>query len=262
MKNRIIICAAAALLLAPAVSHARWGLEGGAILGSVDDEDLVRNLRYTRIAAPAAGYNMAGDEVTKNGADGSASLFVEGNAPFRLGFAVGYGRLPEISSRIHLRSGSAFYDMEFDSEFQMLQADLYMKYASKGGRFSVYGGGGVSHTEISSGYGTRSNSGGVGATFRQTKLVPQAKAGMEVFLTKWLSLNVGVRMLFGAVFDDLKGDVMEYGTNKPDQRLIMKRTADGEYIDYTSNALSANERPFKYDLGGVHGSAGLRIYFK
>ena len=100
------------------------------------------------------------------------------------------------------------------------------------------------------------------AVFTQKKVLPHVQAGCELFLAKWISLNIGAKYLFSAVLDNLTGKVTDGGVDQGKNRLIMMDAAPyGEEFGYTSGPLASGERPFKYDLSGLRANIGLHIYF-
>ncbi len=266
MKNRIILCSVFALLFAPVVSQARWGLDLSAANWEMDAEDHTTNVNTLTRAWAASGYALSSkvDPVTYGL---EAKVFMEGNAPFRLGISVGVGLMPEVVSNFHARQGLSYNDLYLENRTNYIPVELYAKYASKGGKFSIFAGGGANYLMASTEYKVESTGNyWEKGTFEQSKTIPHARAGCEFFLAKWLALNVGVKYVFSGVLDNLTGKMSASSGGGPGEyRMIMFRNPTyGEYMDarLTSAGLAAGERPFQYDYSGLRLNAGLRVYFK
>ena len=261
MKIKIAVCAVMVLLAAPAVSAARWGTEFVGSSWKMDGKEFIKTMNtYKAIATDYPGLGMTG-EVAQGKLGGAAVFFVEGNSRFRLGLAAGYGVMPTVSGRLDLTGGWNGH-LDIENKITYVPLDLYFKFTSKGGKFSLSGGGGADYVMAGTDYKDVYSGGVDKGTFTQKKVMPHVQAGCELFLAKWLSLNVGAKYLFSAVLDNLNGKVMEGGVDKGKNRLIMtKDPTYGDYFGYTAAALASDERPFKYDLSGLRANLGLRIYF-
>lgn len=265
MKHRIVLCAAAALLLAAPAAHAmRLGIDLSGTNWKMDGKDLGRDMAYRAANSPGSA------ELKQDKSGMEALLFVEGSSPFRLGLAAGYGRMPKVTYTTMSGGYSAFMDQGvLENETTYLPVDLYLKYKKQDSRFSLSAGAGAdfitARTKVSdnldgSGNPQANNHRG---TFKQSKMVPHAQAGAEWFIFKWLSLNVRAKYLFGGVLDELKGNVNGPGAPAGDSRLIMVQGGSGEYLDYqgAGQGLASGQRPFKYDFSGLRATIGLRVYF-
>lgn len=258
MKNKIILYSAFALLFAPAVSNARWGTDFTGQMWTMDGKEL----NTTMHSYQASGANITG-KVSEDKFGGAARLFVEGNSRFRLGAAVGFGVMPAVigESRETYSGGATYRGIENRTTY--IPADLYLKYTSEGGKFSLFGGGGADYVMASSEYKLSYNGGGEAGTFTQKKIMPHVQAGCELFLAKWLSVNVGAKFLFSAILDNLTGSMTGSGVAPGKYRMTMKRWSNGEEPDFTltTTPFAANERAYKYDYSGLRANIGLRMYF-
>lgn len=265
MKNITVLCAAAVLLFAAQSARAmRLGAEFSGTSWKMDGKDLGKDLAYR----PANSLGSADLKQDSSGME--AQLFIEGSSAFRLGLAAGYGRMPKVAYTTMSGAYSGFMDQGvLENEASYVPVDLYLKYKKEGGKFSLSAGAGgdflTARTKVNdnldgSGNPQANNHKG---TFEQKKFVPHAQAGAEFFLFKWLSLSVRAKYLFSAVLDDLKGNVKGTGAPAGDSRLIMVRSGSGEYLDYqgAGQALTAQQRPFRYDFSGLRATVGLRVYF-
>ncbi len=262
MKNKIAIFAVVALLFAPAVSNARWGTEFTGASWTMDGKEVTTLMHTYQAVAAFSSWSMAG-KVTEGKLGGSASLFIEGNSRVRLGGSIGYGAMPDVMLKIRVTSGpSPIINLDMINKTTYIPVDLYLKGVSKSGKFSLFGGGGADYVIAKSDYDEWSGS-TVKGSFSQKKLVPHVQAGGELFLAKWISLNVSAKYLFSAVLDNLTGGVSGSGYSAGKRRLTMQKWSLGEVTNYplTSSPLAANERPFKYDLSGLRANVGLKIYF-
>ena len=270
MKIKIAVCAVMALLFAPAVSQARWGTEFTGQSWKMDGREYITTLHTAEAYAanPSNGTSMTG-KVTEGKIGGAASLFVEGNSRFRLGLSAGYGVMPLVSSKISSQVSSLYVSEDLKSQPNYIPVDLYLKYNSKGGKFSIFGGGGGDYIMADTTYKYWANNGPSTyfeeATFTQKKVVPHVQAGCELFLAKWISLNVSAKYLFNAVFDNLTGKLKAGGVTSANKyKLVMvDNSTYGEEFAFasTSQPLTSGERPFKYDFSGLRANVGLRIYF-
>ncbi|MDO8715691.1 MAG: hypothetical protein Q7J73_02645 [Dehalococcoidales bacterium] len=263
MKNKIAICAVMALLFAPTVSNARWGMDFTANNWKMDAKDLKTD-KQSHENLRSLGWTMH-TELSQSSLGGEARFFKEGNSPLSLGFAVGFGGMPDMNSNSGGSFGGSNAQQGLSSRAFYIPVDLYLKHTSKGGNFSVFGGAGADYVRAST-YYDASGSGGYWekATFTQTKTVPHARAGCEFFLAKWISLDVGVKYVFSAIFDNLTGNLTgSAGVVPGKSRMIMKKFSYGETMDskLTSATLGTGERPFKYDFSGLRATFGLKMYF-
>jgi hypothetical protein len=265
MKNKIAFCAAMALLFAPSVSHSmRWGTEFTGSSWTMDGKDFLKSMHTYEAMAPAAGFSMTG-KITQGRLGGAAGVFVEGNSRFRLGAAVGYGVMPAVSSKFRWGNGWVG-GFNLENKTTYIPLDLYLKYTSREGKFSLFGGGGADYVMASTDFkGDDSNSSSMRATFTEKKLMPHVQAGCELFLAKWISLDLSAKYLFNAVLDNLTGNMTSDGYPPGKYRMIMADNPPyGEVWQFwrTSNPLVSGVRPFKYDLSGLRANIGFRVYFK
>ncbi len=195
---------------------------------------------------------------------GSAGFFVEGNSRFRLGFGLGFGAMPEVYAGLHQVFANATYkNTSVRAKTMCIPADLSLKLTSKGGGFSFFGGGGADYIMVSNNYQViNTNTPQVDRfTLTQNKIVPHARAGFEFFLAKWLSINVGAKVMFGAVLDNMTGDLKRDGVSLGKKRMVMQDTTDGMKLNLRGS-LGATDLKYKYDYSGLRANLGLRIYFK
>lgn len=260
MKIKLAVCAVIALLAVPSVSYARWGTEFTGSSWKMDGKEFIKSMNAYKALAQAFGLGMSG-KVTQGKLGGAAGFFVEGNSRFRLGAAAGYGVMPPVSAKLSL-TGAFTGTESIENKITYVPLDLYLKYISEGGKFSLFGGGGANYVMASTDYKATYSGGVTKAVFTQKKVIPHVQAGCEWFLSKGISLSFGAKYLFSAVLDNLTGKVTDGGVDQGKNRMIMsKDPAYGEFFDYTSVPLASDERPFKYDLSGLRANFGLRIYF-
>ena len=273
MKNIAAVFAVMALLFAPSVSNARWGTEFTGESWTMDGKDFIKVINSYKAYAVVDGFSVAG-KTTQGKLGGAAKFFVEGSSRFRLGGAAGFGMMPELSGKFStwgygINEGSNINnDVNFENKITYVPVDLYFKYNSKGGRFSLFGGGGADYVMaktdieyIDYDYGTNALE---KLAFTQKKVMPHVQAGCELFLAKSISLNFSAKYLFSAVLDNLTGHVDVIGMSADKYRIIMgDRSPYGEelLLKKTSDPLVSGERPFKYDLSGLRANVGFRIYF-
>lgn len=265
MNNVITAGAVLVLLLTATVSHAlRWGAEFSGVAGKLDGRDLSKDMAY-QTANPGGGENFGGD-LKQDKSASLVRLFLEGRAKWSLGLAAGFGIMPKMTYTTWSGNYTAFMDQGvFDGKASYIPVDLYLKYKPQDSKFSLSGGAGADYITASAkvrdaldGYGNPTGASHEG-TFTQKKLVPHVQGGAEFFVFKWLSLNVGAKYLFSALFDDLTGNMTVGGSSSGKHRLIMV----GEKLEASPAAvpLVSGERPFRYDFSGLRVSAGLRVYF-
>lgn len=264
-KNIIAAGAVLALLFTASASHAlRWGAEFSGVAGKMDGKDLSNDMAY-QTANPGGG-EIFGGNLKQDKSAGLARLFVEGRAKWSLGLAAGFGTMPGMTYTTWSGSYNAFMDKGvFEGKASYIPVDLYLKYRPRDSKFSLSAGAGADYIAASAkvkddldGAGNP-QAGSHEGTFTQKKLVSHVQGGAEFFVFKWLSLNVGAKYLFGALFDDLTGNMTEGGVASGKHRLIMA----GEKLEASPVAapLASGERPFRYDFSGLRVSAGLRVYF-
>ncbi len=262
MKIKKVMCMTAVLLFAASASHAmHWGLDLTGTSWKMDNADLGKDLDYRKLNGTTA--DLSKESVMAK----SAGIFMEGGSKWRLGFSAGFGSTPNQLYTTVNPSYSNFMDRGvLENKVSYIPVSLYLKYKPENSRFSLFGGGGADYITASTkvkddldGTGTPQANAHKG-TFTQKKMVPHVQAGAEWFMFKWLSLGVSAKYLFSAVFDDLTGNLSGSGVPAGKQRLIMS----GDRIDYSpvSAALTAGERPLKYDFSGLRVNAALRVYFK
>ena len=258
-----------ALLFMPNISNARMGLEFTGESWKMDGKEFITDMNAEKADAIDHGYAMTG-KVTQGKMGGVAKFFMEGNSRFRLGIAVGYGVMPTVSYKLTNTYGPGNFDNEnFQNKTTYIPMDLYFKLTSKSGKFSLFGGGGadyvtaktVSEVEWLWTGGSWLSKG----TFTQKKMMPHVQAGCEVFLAKWISLNLSAKYLFSAILNNLTGNLTVNGVNQGKHRLIMydyPPYGQEIWFDPTSAPLPSGDRPFKYDLSGLRANVGLKFYFK
>lgn len=263
MKIKKVMCMTAVLLLAASVSHAmRWGLDLTGTSWKMDNADLGKDLDYRKLNGTTA--DLSKESVIAK----SAAVFMEGGSKWRLGFSAGFGSTSnQVYATVNPSFGNIFMNQGvLENKVSYIPVSLYLKYKPENSRFSLFGGGGADYITANTkvkdaldGYGNP-QAGSHKGTFTQKKVVPQVQAGAEWFMFKWLSLGVSAKYLFSAVFDDLTGNLTGSGVSSGKQRLIMS----GDQIGYSpvSSALTAGQRPLKYDFTGLRVNAALRIYFK
>ena len=262
MKIKIAVCAVMALLFAPAVSQARWGTEFTGQSWKMDGKEFLTDMQTFVKYAQNHGYGMAG-KLTQEKIGGAAGFFVEGNSRFRLGISAGYGVMPSVSVKAGLTTNHIEREV-IENKTTYIPADLYLKYTSKGGKFSLFGGGGGDYVMASTDFKFEESGGYtdlIKGTFTQKKVIPHVQAGCELFLAKWISLNISAKYLFSAILDDLTGNVTENGVALGKRKLTMMTAPTGEVVYYSGNTLSQSERPLKYDFSGLRANVALRIYF-
>ena len=270
MKNKITICTVMALLLMPHISNARVGLEFTGESWKMDGKEFITDMRAERADAIANGYDMTG-KVTQGKLGGAAKFFLEGNSRFRLGISAGYGVMPTVSYKLMESDNTGWaWNADFINKITYIPVDLYFKHTSESGGFSLFGGGGADYVmastdlkseDLNSGFPNYSAT----ATFTQKKVMPHVQAGCEVFLAKWISINLSAKYLFSAILDNLTGRITVNGADQGRHRLVMTDYPPyGQEIsvDPTSAPLPAGDRPFKFDLSGLRANVGLKIYFK
>ncbi len=267
MKNIAAVCAIMALLFAPSVSNARWGTDFTGESWKMDGKEFLTSMHSGEAYAadPSNSTSMTG-KVTQDKIGGAASFFVEGNSRFRVGISAGYGTMPEVSGKFRAWGSTWSDNMNLNNKITYIPVNLYLKYTSKNGKFSLFGGGGGDYVMASTDYNDALGSPAYveKATFTQKKMIPHIQAGYELFLAKWISLNLGAKYLFSAVLDNMTGKLTGGGVPAPGKsRMIMSNGLYGEEfgVRNTSQPLASGERPFKYDLSGLRVNVGFRIYF-
>lgn len=243
----------------------QWGIEFTGQSWTMDGKEFLNDMNTWDAITTDFGLGMTG-KVTSGRLGGAASLFVEGNSLFCMGAAVGYGVMPAVSSKLRLTSSSSYFNADLNNKMTYIPVDVYLKYTSKGGKFSLFGGGGAYYVMASTNYKQEEPGYLVKATFTQKKVMPHVQAGFELFLTEGISFNLNVKYLFNAVLDNLTGNLTVNGAAWGKYRMIMDGNSFSPYGDVvgfskTSNPLVSGERPFKYDLSGPRTSVGLRAYF-
>jgi len=271
MKNRITVCAVMALLFTPHISNARAGLEFTGESWKMDGKEFITDMRAERADAIGNGDDMTG-KVTQGKMGGAAKFFLEGNSRFRLGISAGYGVMPTVSYKL-METDNAGYTWNGDdtNKITYIPVDLYFKHTSESGGFSLFGGGGADYVMASTDLNYKSEDTSSGYSFlgkgtlTQKKVMPHVQAGCEVFLAKWISINLSAKYLFSAILDNLTGHFTVNGVDQGKHRLVMTDSPPyGQEIslDPTSAPLPTGDRPFKFDLSGLRANVGLKIYFK
>ena len=274
-----MVCALTVFIAAAAQSHAmNWGAEFTGLSWKMDGKDFDRDALSNKTWATGGVISMS-DEITQNKIGGSASFFLEGESPLRLGLAAGYGVMPSVSYAldtidIYIYSSylySEHYNTRWNNKTAYVPLDLYVKYKGRNGGLSFFAGGGADYVMARTDYDYNESGDFTNppyhftkkGEFAQNKFIPHAQAGLEWFIAKWLSLNVGAKYLFNATLDDLTGNVTYIDGSIKKCRMIMVSSPYGEHIDArsTSAALQAGERLFKYDFSGLRSSLALRVYF-
>ncbi len=281
--NRSLVSAAVIVFLCVSVSHAlNYGTEFTGAYWKMDAKDLNKSKAYV---LSGAYYNSANDyattnaDVSQNSLSGAASFFVEGDSDWRLGAAVGFGMMPNVS---YVGGYNAYYNgsyedtytytEELENKANYVPVDLYVKYKPADSGFSLFGGAGADYImastkiyehdkEILNNSGVVTvNTWDMYGTFTQNKVVPHVQAGAELYISKWLALGVGAKYVFGGVLDDLTGNVTENGVYQGKNRLIM---SGGDHFAYqnTADALAPGDSKFKYDFSGLRINISLRAYF-
>ena len=267
MKDKIAICVMMAVFSVPTVTHAmRWGTDFVGSQWTMDGKDFRESLNNLQVTADIYGYALT-KKLTQGNLGGTASLFVEGNSRLCLGTALGYGVMPSVSVKYGITNSLGTHiDFALVNKTVYIPLDLYLKYTTRSGKFSLSGGGGADYVMARTDFSDVFSDGAwIKASFTQKKVVPHVQAGCELFLAKWISLSLGVKYLFSAVLDNLRGNVVINGGSKKKSILIMHVTPPvGQFIGYreTSKPPAAGDRPLKYDLSGVRANFGLRVYFK
>lgn len=265
MKNKITLCVIMALSSAPQVSHAiYWGTKFTGSSWTMDGKDSIKSMHTIEAAAQGLGLSMTG-KVTQGKLGGTAGLFMEGKSRFCLGAAVGYGLMPSVATKFMLTNGGAYVNAAFENKITYIPLDLYLKYTSNGGKHSLFGGGGIDYVIASTDF-IRNDSAGdrIHGTFTQKKVIPHVQADYELFLAKWISLNMGVKYLFNAILDNLTGNVTINDEAQGKSILIMRPSGGyGEAFWYRkiSEPPASGDRPLKYDLSGLRANIGFRVYF-
>lgn len=269
MKNKIIAYAAMALILVPAVSHARWGTDFTASSWEMDAKDL-ETTKATYLKALANGsYTGIDGDIVQDKMGGSASFFVEGNSRVRLGLSAGYGAMPEVSAKVHKRVGTAYTHTELRTKTAYVPVALYLKFGSKGGGSSFFAGGGGDFVTVNTKYELTGSAGTLPeeATFTQKKVIPHAQAGFEFFLAKWLSFGVNAKYVFNGVLDNMTGDLKRNRISQGKKQMAMANEGAGGVhgirfgYKNTGYTYTGKQRPFEYDYSGLRLNLAMRWYF-
>jgi len=269
MKNKITAYAAMLLLLAPAVSQARWGTDFTASSWEMDAKDLeTTKATYIKWAGTNIANGIDGD-IVQDKMGGSASFFVEGNSRVRLGLSAGYGAMPEVSAKVHKRVGTAYTHTELRTKTMYIPVDLYLKFGSKGGGSSFFAGGGGDFVTVNTKYELTGSAGTIPeeATFTQKKVLPHAQAGFEFFLAKWLSFGVNAKYVFSGVLDNMTGDLKRNRISQGTKQMAMVNDGangiNGVKFGYknTGYTYTGKQRPFEYDYSGLRLNLAMRWYF-
>lgn len=271
MNNKTTVCAALALLFTASLSHARWGLDFTASSWEMDAKDL-ETTKATYIKAVAAantGLTGISGSIEQKKLSGAASFFIEGNSRVRLGFSAGYGMTPPVSATIHKVQTGAYNDTSVEAKTSYIPVDLYLKFGSKGGGSSFSLGGGAALVEATNDYKFRNDTGTTReeATLTQKKIIPNAHAGFEFFLAKWLSFGLNANYVFNGVLDKMEGDLKTNGVSQGKKRMAMVNDGpggvNGVKLALKSDGFSytGNQRPYQYDYSGLRVNAAMRWYF-
>ncbi len=206
------------------ISHAiTWGTEFTGSSWKMDGEDFVTS------AKSWANYmntyeNGASAKVTQYKLGGQAIIFAEGESRLRFGVSMGYGVMPTVS---YDYTSPPDWTYNFENKTTYIPFDLYLKYKHDNSKLSFFAGGGADYIMANTKLNTEGTDGDKEhGTFTQKKFVPHIQTGGEWFILKRLSLNMGVKYIFSAVLDNLKGSITDsVGTQKG--KLIMDDDGEG-----------------------------------
>lgn len=243
----------------------RWGIEFAGQGWTTDGKEFLEDMNTWDAITTDYGFGMIG-KGTSGRLGGAASFFVEGNSLFCMGAAVGYGVMPAVSSKLRVTSSSSYFTRDIDNKTTYILGVLYLRYTSKGGKFSLFGGGGADYVMASTDFKYEEPGYLVKATFTQKKVMPHVQAGFELFLTGGISLNISIKYLFSAVLNKLTGNLTENGKALGKYKMIMDGNSFPSYgetvwVSKASDPLVSGNRSFKYDLSGPRTNVSVRIYF-
>jgi hypothetical protein len=277
MKNKIVAYAVMMLLFSVSVSHAmNWGTEVSGSLWTMDGADFKKDMMACQKVNVPPGDTIS-LKLKQNKLGGMVSIFTESEKELGFGAMLGFGLMPQVSYELNWGVTNSFGNWKFTNKTSYIPVDIYLKYKPKDGSYGISGGVGAGYvmakTDLSGTFSYLTDRESNSGSFTQKKIIPHIQVGGEYFLTKWLSLNAGVKYLFSGVVDNLTGNVTctdnggssftcgDPGTQK--ERLIMVKDSDGEHLTSkkSSDPLASDERPFKYDFSGLRINIALRAYF-
>jgi hypothetical protein len=229
-----------------------WGVEFTGMSWEMDAEDFKTSgdsvLNYARSSGNSASYRLSQGRL-----GGQAAFFLEGKSALRFGASLGYGIMPAVSywdnfDNSPVDNGAT----DWENKTAYIPLDAYIKFRSEKSKIGFFAGVGADYimaiTEMrffDSISGDRAS-----GTFRQKKLVPHLQAGSELFLNDTLSVSLGIKYLFSAVLDNLRGNVVANGASMGEFQMMMDDDGHGYWIDL------GGSKPFKYDYSGLRTNLG------
>ncbi|HNT97854.1 MAG TPA: hypothetical protein PKK31_06285 [Elusimicrobiales bacterium] len=234
-----------------------WGIEVSGAAWEMDAEDFKTSgdslMDYARTVGNPSSY-----QITQGTLGGQASVFLEGKSALRFGASLGYGVMPDVSYREHW-DDYPYNDSigNWRNSTSYIPLDAYVKYRAEKSKIGFFAGAGADYIMASTKWNDFDFISGdrVNGTFKQKKLVPHVQGGGELFFSDAVSVSLGVRYLFSAVLDNLRGNVTANGADMGEFQLMMDDDGHGYWIDFLGS------KPFKYDYSGLRATAALRVYF-
>ncbi|MHB0997254.1 MAG: hypothetical protein ACYC2I_12865 [Elusimicrobiales bacterium] len=234
-----------------------WGVEVSGAAWEMDAKDFKTAGNSLMNFARAEG-NSSSYKVTQGTLGGQASFFLEGKSALRFGASLGYGVMPDVSYREHWENSPIDDSIEnWENKTSYIPLDAYVKYRSEKSKIGFFAGVGADYIMASTKWNYFDSISGdnASATFEQKKLVPHIQGGSELFFSDSVSVSLGVKYLFSAVLDNLRGNVTANGTSAGEFRMMMDDDGYGYWTDLLG------PKPFKYDYSGLRATAALRVYF-
>jgi hypothetical protein len=234
-----------------------WGVEVSGAAWEMDAEDFKTSgnsvMDYARTVGNSSSYR-----ITQGTLGGQASFFLEGKSALRFGASLGYGVMPDVSYREHWENSPIEDVIEnWENKTSYIPLDAYIKYRSEGSKIGFFAGAGADYIMASTKWNFFDSISGDSAngTFKQKKLVPHVQGGSELFFSDSVSVSLGVKYLFSAVLDNLRGNVVANGASMGEFQMMMDDDGHGYWIDL------GGSKPFKYDYSGLRTNLALRVYF-
>ena len=252
------------LVLTPVCATAKTGVEFSAD-SSKPATDFDTDSTYMYAKMPSY-YTSISAAVTPNNFNPQLRVFTEGNAPLKMGVALGLGYISPLKYDVQCAKTSQSFTQHYALDSFILPVELYLKYRPAGEKLSLSIGAGeqLAYNRIQLDF--EHNSSRAEGTFTAASLMPYANAEAELFLFKNVSLVFDFKYLFNGSVTGFKGTLSDpdnIAGGNGTYTLSMENIGGDEHIYplRDGGAQPPLGRDFKADYTALWSRMALRIYF-